>query len=129
MKRAALSLVLIALFLFVAGCRAAEDPRPDQAAIKRNVDEVVEAINGGKPVASFSADAYEPYVFIMDEKGTLLVHPYLQGEHLPERGAPIYQALLPATDEGRWVEYLWKGAKKHTYVRRTSTNLTVGSGN
>ena len=83
----------------------------------------------GKPVTSFSADAYQPYVFIMDEKGTLLVHPYLQGEYLPEKGAPIYQALLPATTEGGWVSYLWKGAKKHTYVRRTNSNLTVGSGN
>ena len=129
MKRAALSLVLFSLFLFVAGCRAAEEPPLDQTTIKRNVDEVVEAINSGKPVASFSADAYEPYVFIMDEKGTLLVHPFLQNEYLPEKGAPIYQALLPATSEGRWVEYLWKGAKKHTYVRRTNTNLTVGSGN
>ena len=57
------------------------------------------------------------------------VRTFLQNEYLPEKGAPIYQALLPATSEGRWVEYLWKGAKKHTYVRRTNTNLTVGSGN
>ncbi|NLB06222.1 MAG: hypothetical protein GX835_04510, partial [Desulfobulbaceae bacterium] len=57
------------------------------------------------------------------------VHPYLQGEYLPEKGAPIYQALLPATTEGGWVSYLWKGAKKHTYVRRTNSNLPVGSGN
>ena len=37
MKRAALSLVLFALFLFVAGCRAAEEPPLDQTAIKRKV--------------------------------------------------------------------------------------------
>ena len=44
MKRVALSLALFALFLFVGGCRAAEDKPVDEAAIKRNVDETVEAI-------------------------------------------------------------------------------------
>lgn len=129
MKRVSLFLILLALFLLVAGCQAADEKPLDETATKRHVDEVVEALNNGKPVTSFSADAYEPYVFIMDEKGTLLVHPYLQGEYLPEKGVPIYQALLPATTEGSWVSYLWKGAKKHTYVRRTNSNLTVGSGN
>ena len=128
MKRVALSLALFALFLFVGGCRAAEDKPVDEAAIKRNVDETVEAINNGTPVTSFRADAHEPYVFIMEASGKLLVHPYLQGEYLPEKATPIYQALLPATTEGVWVSYLWKGAKKHTYVRRTKGNLTVGSG-
>ncbi|MDX9841419.1 MAG: cache domain-containing protein [Desulfobulbus sp.] len=128
MKRVFFSLVLIALFLLVVGCRAAEEKPVDEAAIKRQVDEVVEAINNGTPATSFAADAYEPYVFIMAANGTLLIHPYLQGEDLPEKAAPIYQALLPATSEGGWVSYLWKGAKKHTYVRRTNSNLTVGSG-
>lgn len=128
MKRVSLSLVLIALFLLVAGCQAADEKPLDESAIKRHVDKVVEAINNGTPAVSFAADAYEPYVFIMEGSGTLIVHPYLQDEDLPEKAAPIYQALQPATTEGHWVGYLWKGAKKHTYVRRTNSNLIVGSG-
>ena len=124
MRRIAALLSLLAILLTAAPLLAA-----DEATIKKQVDNMVEAINNGKPPASYAADAYQPYVFIMEANGLLLVHPYLAGESLPEKAAPIYQALQQATTEGIWVEYFWKGAQKHTYVRRTKNNLTVGSGN
>jgi len=100
----------------------------DISAIKNNVDEVVSAINKGKAATSYGPDAYTPYVFIMDADGKLLVHPHLAGELLQEKGEPIYKALQQATMEGTWVTYLWKGAQKHTYVRKTNNRLVVGSG-
>ncbi len=124
MRRIAALLSLLALVLTAAPLLAA-----DEATIKKNVDSMVEAINNGKPPASYAADAYDPYAFIMEADGLLIVHPYLAGEYLPEKAAPIYQALQQATTEGIWVDYFWKGAKKHTYVRRTKNNLTIGSGN
>ena len=124
MRRIAALLSLLAILLTAAPLLAA-----DEATIKKQVDDMVEAINNGKPPASYTADAYQPYAFIMEANGLLLVHPYLAGESLPEKAAPIYQALQQATTEGIWVEYFWKGAQKHTYVRRTKDNLIVGSGN
>lgn len=101
----------------------------DKALIKAQVDAVVTAINNGKTASSYGADAYTPYVFIMDSTGRLVVHPHLAGEYLQEKATPIYNALQQATINGIWVSYIWKGAAKETYVRRTKDNLTVGSGN
>ncbi len=125
MKRIYVMLHLVVFFLLATGLLAAAD----NTTIKKNVDEMVAAINNGKTATSYVADAYAPYVFIMDAKGKLLVHPDLKGEYLLEKAAPIYEALLQATTEGKWVTYFWKGAEKHTYVRKTNNNLTVGSGN
>ena len=101
----------------------------EKAAIQKNVDEVVNALDDGKAAASFSADAFTPYVFILEPGGKLIVHPYLAGEYLQDKAAPVYAALMKATREGLWVTYFWKGAEKETYVRRSSTNLVAGSGN
>lgn len=101
----------------------------DNSQIKAQVDAVVMAINNGKKATSYGADAYSPYVFIMDGAGKLIVHPHLTGEYLQEKAAPIYNALQQATISGLWVSYIWKGTTKETYVRRTKDNLTVGSGN
>lgn len=119
-------LVMLAFIVFFLP--AAELLAADKNTIKKNVDAMVVAINNGKPATSFAADAYTPYTFIMEENGKLLVHPHLKGEYLLEKAAPIYEALQQATPEGLWVNYLWKGAKKHTYVRKTNNNLIVGSG-
>ena len=124
MKRIYVMLPLVVFFLLATGLSAA-----DNTTIKKNVDAIVAAINNGKTATSYAADAYTPYAFIMDAKGKLLVHPELKGEYLLEKAAPIYEALQQATPEGRWVTYFWKGAEKKTYVRKTNTNLTVGSGN
>lgn len=101
----------------------------DKTQIKAQVDAVVTAINNGETANSFGADTYTPYVFIMDGSGKLVVHPHLTGEYLQEKAAPIYSALQQATSNGLGVSYIWKGATKETYVRRTKDNLTVGSGN
>ena len=101
----------------------------DKETIKKHVDDMVTAIDGGREATSFAADAHTPYVFIMEPGGRLIVHPYLAGEYLQEKAAPVFKALQRATAEGVWVTYFWKGAEKETYVRRTKNNLTVGSGN
>ena len=124
MKRIYVMLPFVVFFLLATVLLAA-----DNTTIKKNVDEMVAAINNGKTATSYAADAYAPYAFIMDAKGKLLVHPDLKGEYLLEKAAPIYEALQQATTEGKWVAYFWKGAEKHTYVRKTNNNLTVGSGN
>jgi len=100
----------------------------NKAAIKKNVDDMVAAINSGKAATSYAAGASTPYAFIMEPSGRLIVHPYLAGEYLQEKAAPVYSALLQATPEGVWVTYFWKGTEKETYVRKTNSNLTVGSG-
>ncbi|MCL1980726.1 MAG: hypothetical protein FWG62_06590 [Proteobacteria bacterium] len=100
----------------------------DKMIIQKNVDEVVVAINGGKAATGYGANAYTPYVFIMAPNGKLIVHPNLAKEYLQEKAASIHEALLKATPEGVWVSYFWKGAEKETYVRKTDTNLIVGSG-
>ncbi len=100
----------------------------DKATIKKNVDDMVAAINAGKAPTSFAANAYTPYAFIMEPSGRLIVHPFLTGEYLQEKAAPVYAALQKATPQGTWVTYFWKGGQKETYVRTTDSNLTVGSG-
>lgn len=120
-----LRMLFLAAYLVVAGGAFAAD----KALIKGHVDEVVAAINSGKAATSYTANAYTPYIFIMDAKGQLIVHPHLTGEYLQEKGAPIYRALQQATSSGLWVRYIWKGTTKETYARRTKDNLTVCSGN
>jgi hypothetical protein len=117
-------LAVIACFaLLTMPCIAA-----DKVTIQKNVDDMVAAINDGTAAASYTADAYTPYVFVMATNGKLIVHPYLTGEYLQEKAAPVYAALQKATREGVWVTYFWKGVEKETYVRKTNGDLTVGSG-
>jgi hypothetical protein len=123
MKRFAVVLSLLAVFFFVTGAYAV-----DKEAISTNVDTIVAAIDAGKDATTYAADAVEPYAFILEEGGKLLVHPSLAGESLQEKAPPVYDALVKATPEGVWVEYEWKGNMKHTYAKKTKNNLIVGSG-
>jgi hypothetical protein len=116
-----LSMIAVALFATQAFCA-------DRDAISKNVDEIVAAIDGGAEATSFAHDAYDPYAFIMEADGTLVVHPTLAGEDLKEKAMPIYEALQAATAEGVWLTYEWGGSEKNTYAKKTSNNLTVGSG-
>ena len=97
-------------------------------AISKNVDEMVNAIDGGKDAKSFAPDAYDPYAFVMDANGTLMVHPTLAGQDLKQKAMPIYEALQAATPEGKWITYMWDGKEKNTYARKTGSNLIVASG-
>jgi hypothetical protein len=119
-------LLLIAGLCLVTGAFAA-DPEKDKA-IKETVDGIVGEIDGGKKAEEYKADDYDPYVFIMQEDGMLVVHPKLQGESLKEKAGPVYEELIKATPEGVWVDYEWQGAQKHSYVRKTGGGLIVGSG-
>jgi hypothetical protein len=127
MKRVTLTclVVLIGMFLATGALAAA-----DRAAIQKQVDEIVVAIDGGKTAADFKdAAKKEPYyVFIMKEDGMLLVHPSLEGQSLKEKAEPVYNAVVKGTPAGVWVDYEWKGKMKHTYMKKTKSGLLVGSG-
>jgi hypothetical protein len=126
MKKYALMMVVLTMGLsMAAGVFAA-----DKDAIKMQVDEIVMAIDGGKTAADFKdAAKKEPYyVYIMEEDGTLVVHPSLEGKNLKEAAMPAYEAVSKATEDGTWVMYEWKGAEKNAYVRKTKDGEIVGSG-
>jgi hypothetical protein len=122
----------IMVFTLIVGlCLAAGAVAADKAVIKKQVDDIVMAINGGKKVDDFKSAAQNKpyYVFIMDEDGMLLVHPSLTGQSLKEKAEPVYNECVKGTPEGLWVDYVWKGKQKHTYVRRCkSGKIIVGSG-
>ena len=124
-KVAIISFVLILGICLAAGAFAA-----DKDAIKKQVDDIVVAIDGGKMAQDFTSAAQNKpnYVFIMEEGGMLLVHPSLVGQSLKVKAEPVYSECAKATAEGLWVEYVWKEKKKHTYVRKTKSGLIVGSG-
>jgi len=97
--------------------------------VKKQVDEVVAGLDSGKKAEDFAAVAQmDPYVFIMEDAGTLLVHPTLAGQDLKEKAAIIYNEVAKGTPEGAFVRYEWAGAKKCTYSRKTKSGLIVGSG-
>lgn len=102
----------------------------DKNAISKNVDAIVSMIDGGIDATQIRSHDFTPYAFIMEESGTMLVHPSLAGINFKEKKelAPIYQALSQANTNGIWVEYQWKGDMKNTYTRRTKSNLIIGSG-
>lgn len=123
MKRIALTLSMISVLLVVASALAV-----DKVAISQNVEAIVAELDAGKDSATFKADAFSPYVFILEDNGKLLVHPSLEGESLKDKAPPVYEALAAADDKGVWIQYEWKGKMKHTFAKRSKDNLIVGSG-
>ena len=91
-KRVLIVLSLVTVMLFATQAMSA-----DREAIRKNVDEVVNAIDGGKDAKSYAADAFTPYVFIMEANGNLVVHPTLAGQDLKVKAMPIFEALQAAT--------------------------------
>ena len=126
MKKYFLVMLVVVVGLSLTGVVSAAD----KDAIKAQVDEIVVAIEGGKPASDFAdAAKREPhYVYIMEENGKLLVHPSLAGKSLKEEVKPAYDAVVKATLEGTWVKYEWNKAEKNAYVRKTKTGIIVGSG-
>jgi hypothetical protein len=122
------TIVLLALILGL--CLATTAVAADKNAIKKQVDDITAAINGGKKAADFADAAHNKpyYVFIMEQGGMLLVHPSLTGKSLKEKAEPVYNECAKATADGVWVGYVWKGKQKHTYVRKAKGGLIVGSG-
>ncbi|MGA8179176.1 MAG: hypothetical protein WB792_03905 [Desulfobacterales bacterium] len=123
--------ITILTFALVIGfCLTTSAFAADKAGIKKEVDKIVAAIDGGKTAQDFKSAAQNKphYVFIMEENGMLLVHPSLAGQSLKEKAEPAYAECVKATPKGVWVSYTWKGKKKHTYVRKTKSGLIVGSG-
>lgn len=126
MKNVAIITAIFSMLVF-ANVTSAE---VDKSAISNNVDAIVALIDAGKDAKVLKAGDYQPYAFIMEDSGTMLVHPSLIGENFAktEKFKPIYTALSAADSKGTWVEYEWKGKVKHTYVKKTKNNLIVGSG-
>jgi hypothetical protein len=126
-KLAVLGVVLVLGLVLAVGAIAAD---PDKGAIKKQVDDIVAAIDGGKKAEDFAdAAKKEPYyVFIMQADAKLLVHPTLVGQSLKEKAEPVYKEVSTGTPEGIWVKYVWKEKEKNTYVRKTKSGLIVGSG-
>ena len=102
----------------------------DKEAIKAQVDEIVKLIDAGKTAADFkdAANKKPYYIYIMEENGSVLVHPSLVGQSLKEKAKPAYDAVVKATPEGNWVKYEWQGKEKNAYVRKTQSGVIVGSG-
>ncbi len=123
MKR--ISLILSALFVMVA---ATSSWAVNKETIASNVDSIVAMIESGKDANSIKADSVNPYAFVMEIDGKMLVHPSLTGQSLKEKAPPVYTALLQANPHGIWVQYEWNGKIKHSYVKMTKNNLIVGSG-
>lgn len=128
MKKVAILSFAFVVCLCLASAAFAVDV--DKDAIKKQVDDIVIAIDGGKTAMDFKKAAKNKpyYVFIMEEGGKLLVHPSLAGKSLKKKAEPVYNECVKATADGLWVDYVWKKKQKHTYVRKTKSNLIVGSG-
>ena len=126
MKRA----TIISLAFILGLCLATGVFAADKDAIKKQVDTIVVAIDGGKTADDFKSAAQNKpsYVFIMKEDGNMLVHPSLVGQSLKEKAEPVYNECSKATTDGTWVGYEWQGKEKNTYVRKTKDGLIVGSG-
>lgn len=125
MKRLLFVSLVLVLGLIMTGSALCAD----RDAIKKQVDDIVVAMNGGKAAADFAGAAKnDPYVFIMETGGKLLVHPSLVNENLKEKAEPVFNEVAKGTPEGLWVDYTWKEKMKHTYVRKTAGGLIVGSG-
>ncbi|HAO23052.1 MAG TPA: hypothetical protein DCQ37_22935 [Desulfobacteraceae bacterium] len=117
-------MVLVCAVLLATGVWAA-----DKNAVKKQVDDIVVAIDAGKKAADFAdAAKKDPYVFIMEAGGKLLVHPTLLGQNLKEKADVVFKEVSKGTAEGIWVKYEWQGKKKITYTRKTKSGLIVGSG-
>jgi hypothetical protein len=123
-------ITILTFVLIIGFCLTTSAFAADKAGIKKQVDKIVAAIDGGKTAGDFKSAAQNKphYVFIMEENGMLLVHPSLAGQSLKEKAEPVYKECVKATAKGVWVSYEWKGKKKHTYVRKTKSGLIVGSG-
>ena len=123
--------ITITFFTLAVGlCLVTSAFAANKAAIKKQVDKIVAAIDGGKTAGDFKNAAHNKphYAFIMEENGMLLVHPSLAGKSLKEKAKVAYDECVKATADGVWVSYEWKGKKKNTYVRKTKSGLIVGSG-
>lgn len=123
MNRQPFVVLIMMVVFFVANVMA-----EDRISIEKNVNELMAAMEAGRDPSSFAADAYTPYVFVMEQDGRLLLHPTLVGEDLKGKAKPIYDALIQATPKGVWVHYFWKGKEKHTFARRHEGHLIIASG-
>jgi signal transduction histidine kinase len=122
-------IIIVLLVLIFGLCLATNALAGGKEAAKKNVEDVVAAINGGKDAKTINANDYDPYVFVLEEDGMLVVHPSLTGKSLKEVAPPVYEAIATSVKEGKeTADYMWKGSMKHSYVKKTDNNLIVGSG-
>ena len=118
--------------MMLMGCTPGKEATEKQAMekqIKNQVDEVVAALDSGKKAEDFKSLSKKGIedLFIVDPDGTFLVHPEFLGQNLKTYRAS-YNAIVQATTEGVWVEYIHHYRRKHSYVKKTKDGLIVGSG-
>ncbi len=124
MKRVALiTLALCFSFYFTVSAFAA-----DKTAIEKGVSAVVSS--GHFDDATCKANAPESlYIFVMEKGGELVVHP--KKDAIKNLSAPkfqvIYDQLIKANDSGTWVQYMWGGKEKNTFVKKAG-DMIVGCG-
>jgi hypothetical protein len=128
MKKFLCPILYLMVGMMLTGVIWAADKEAIKKQIINQVDEVVAAIDSGKKAEDFKMLAKkEPHVFIADQSGKLLVDPTFEGVNL-QTWKETYDAIFKATAEGVWVEYIYYGALKHSYVKKTKDGFIVGSG-
>lgn len=101
----------ICLAMVIGICLSTVAMAADEGAIKGNVDAIAAGIDDGKAHTDYKPGDYDPYVFIMEKGGKMVVHPSKQGHSLnTDEFKPVYDALVQSTPDGVWVEYQWAGA-------------------
>lgn len=100
-----------------------------QDVIKKKVDEIVALLDSGREPEDFAYAAKDdPYVFIIEPHGRLLVHPTLVGQNLKVKAKAVFDLFDQGPSDGEYVRYLWGGGNKFTYFRKTKNGLIVGCG-
>ncbi|MFO7749539.1 MAG: hypothetical protein R6V54_05550 [Desulfobacteraceae bacterium] len=124
MKRMILMSLVVFFSISAATCSFAADKK----AIEKSVSSVV--FSGiYNDTACKEAAPEGLYIFVMEEGGKLLVHP--KKEAIKNLNTPkfkvIYDELIKATSDGLWVQYMWNGKEKNTYVKKSGSKI-VGCG-
>ena len=125
---------IISFVLVIGLCLGANSIAADRGAIEKAVAAVSKQMCAPGGSAEGACKANQPpaglYVFIMKKSdGMLVVHPTLSGKSLKaDKYKVIYDQLIKATSDGKWVQYMWKGNQKNTYAILTDTDYIVGCG-
>ena len=151
MKKAALSVLVVAIGLLLAGTVLADSATKDECMAKgketaqfineKGLEAAVAELN--KKDGKFAWK--DSYVFLMDFSGKMLGHPNpklvgvntLEMTDKAEKGKPIFKEFVAvAKDKGEgWVDYMWPKPGETTPVKKVSyiyrvpgKDLLVGAG-
>ena len=96
--------------------------------VKKKVDAIVVAIDGGKKPEDFAAAANEDPICVRNGSQRQTAGASHPGRTKPQRksGSSLSMKLPRGLRHGAYVKYEWGGAKKCTYSRKTKSGLIVG---